>query len=59
MPSQEVVVVCDSMDKDIIPARQAECHTVWFKGEGWTDDYVDESPADYVITSIEDLTKLF
>ena len=51
----EVVVVGDSMDKDIIPAGKAGCHTVWFKGEGWTNDPVDESPAGKVIT---DLTQL-
>lgn len=51
----EVVVVGDSMDKDIIPAGKAGCHTVWYKGEGWTNDPVDESPAEKVIT---DLTQL-
>ena len=55
MQPDEVVVVGDSMDKDIIPAGKAGCHTVWFKGEGWTDDPVDESPAGKVIT---DLTQL-
>ena len=48
----EVVVVGDSMDKDIIPAGKAGCHTVWFKGEGWTNDPVDESPAGRVITDL-------
>lgn len=48
----EVIVVGDSMDKDIIPARQAGCHTVWFQGEGWTDDPVDATQADQVITSL-------
>lgn len=52
---EEVVVVGDSMDKDIIPAKKAGCHTVWFKGEGWTDEAVDESQADEVILSIEKL----
>lgn len=51
----EVVVVGDSIDKDIIPARQAGCHTVWFKGEGWTDDPVDESAPERVITDLKDL----
>ncbi len=55
MQPYEVVVVGDSMDKDIIPASKAGCHTVWFKGEGWTNDPVDESPAGKVIT---DLTQL-
>jgi putative hydrolase of the HAD superfamily len=56
--SDEVVVVGDSMDKDIIPARKAGCHTVWFKGEGWTDDPVDESAADYVITALNQIIDL-
>ena len=55
MQPDEVVVVGDSMDKDIIPASKAGCHTVWFKGEGWTNAPVDESPAGKVIT---DLTQL-
>ena len=54
----EVVVVGDSMDKDIIPAGKAGCHTVWFKGEGWTDDSVDESAADYVITALNQIIDL-
>ena len=55
MQPDEVVVVGDSMDKDIIPAAKAGCHTIWFKGEGWTNDPIDESPAGKVIT---DLTQL-
>ena len=51
----EVVVVGDSIDKDIVPARQAGCHTVWFRGEGWTDDPVDESIPDRIITDLRDL----
>ena len=53
----EVVVVGDSIDKDIIPARQAGCHTVWFKGEGWTDTPVDESQAERVINSLSELVE--
>ena len=52
MQPDEVVVVGDSMDKDIIPASKAGCHTVWFKGEGWTNDPVDESAAEKVITDL-------
>ena len=55
LPPEDVTVVGDSIDKDILPARQAGCHTVWFKGEGWTDAPVDERQADRVIT---DLTQL-
>ena len=52
---EEVIVVGDSIDKDIIPARQAGCQTVWFRGEGWTDDPVDESVPDRIITDLRDL----
>ena len=31
----EVTVVGDSLDKDIIPAQEAGCQTVWLRGEGW------------------------
>ena len=55
MQPDEVVVVGDSMDKDIIPAAKAGCHTIWFKGEGWTNDPIDKSPAGKVIT---DLTQI-
>ena len=55
LKAEEVVVVGDSMDKDIIPASKAGCKTVWFKGEGWTDDPVDERLADRVITDLIEL----
>lgn len=37
MKPEEVTVVGDSLEKDIIPAKRAGCHTVWLKGEGWTN----------------------
>ena len=55
MQPDEVVVVGDSMDKDIIPASKAGCHTVWFKGEGWANDPVDETNAERVITALKQL----
>ncbi len=35
---EEVVVVGDSLRKDILPARSLGCATVWIKGRGWTPD---------------------
>ncbi len=55
MEAHTVTVVGDSIDKDIIPARQAGCHTVWTRGEQWTDAPVDESQADLVIDSLDQL----
>lgn len=49
---EEAVVVGDSYDKDIVPARQAGCHAVWLKGEGWTEKAYDESLPDAVITEL-------
>ena len=51
----EVVVVGDSIDKDILPARQAGCQTVWYQGEGWTDEPVDETIPDRIITDLRQL----
>ena len=55
LKAEEVTVVGDSLDKDIIPARQAGCQTVWLKGEGWTDDDATASEADRVIRSLDEL----
>ena len=34
---EDTVAVGDSPDKDIIPASEAGCHTVWLSGRGWSD----------------------
>ena len=36
-PSQ-VLVIGDSLRKDILPARSIGCRTAWIKGKGWTAD---------------------
>ena len=51
----EVVVVGDSMKKDIIPAKAAGCRTVWLKGEGWSSEPEDETLPDSVITDLKQL----
>ena len=33
---EEVLVVGDSYKKDILPAQEAGCRTLWLKGRGWT-----------------------
>ncbi len=35
---QEVLVVGDSLKKDILPAESIGCQTAWLKGKGWTAD---------------------
>lgn len=55
MQASEVLVVGDSYDKDMVPARQIGCRTIWLKGEGWTDECDDASCVDITIYNIEDL----
>lgn len=35
---KEVLVVGDSLEKDIIPAASLGCRTAWLRGRGWNDD---------------------
>lgn len=55
LDAADIMVVGDSIDKDIIPAKSIGCQTAWYKGEGWTDAPQDESAADIVITDLEQL----
>ena len=58
LKAEEVAVVGDSYDKDILPSHSIGCHTIWFKGEGWTDDVVENSVADKVIGSLKEILPL-
>ena len=59
MPRQiqesDVLVVGDSISKDILPAKSLGCKTAWFKGEGWKKEPVDETIPDFVITDLQDI----
>lgn len=55
MKPEEVTVVGDSLEKDIIPAKRAGCHTVWLKGEGWTNAQDGENQVDRVIMTLDEL----
>lgn len=52
----ETMVIGDSYDKDIVPAKAAGCRAVWFKGEGWTEEAHDETLPDAIITGLGQLT---
>lgn len=58
MQPSEVTVVGDSLSKDMMPARQLGCQTIWLKGEGWTDDWQDETVADRIIGDLSDLIEI-
>jgi len=61
---QNTLMVGDSYDRDIVPAKQCGCITVWLEGKSWKDE-VGGKEADYIIHSLSELetliynTKLF
>ena len=55
LPPSRVTAVGDSLDKDIIPAKQAGCRTVWLQGEGWTAYDPCAPEADRVIHRLDEL----
>ena len=48
---EEVLVVGDSLRKDIEPAEKLGCQVLWLKGKGWTEDE-DKQTHPHTITSI-------
>src|SRR5574344_1191229 len=52
------VVVGDSYKKDIIPAKQIGCSTIWLKGNGWKDNPIATPFADDIITDIQQIRKI-
>jgi len=59
----DAVMVGDSIDKDLAPARHLGLRTVWLRTappEEWQGDEAElgEIPADYVIRTIEELRDL-
>lgn len=52
---EEITVVGDSISKDIAPAKRLGCQTIWIKGEGWTEEPQDESPADRIISDLTEI----
>ncbi|MDL2266204.1 HAD family hydrolase [Parabacteroides sp. OttesenSCG-928-G07] len=55
---EETVVIGDSYDKDIIPARTIGCRTIWLKSIGW-QPYKGDETADAIISDFQDLRPLF
>lgn len=58
MAAEDVTVVGDSYDKDILPAHSIGCRTVWFRGEGWTDEEVEAPVADAIIGDLKEILAL-
>lgn len=50
----ETVVVGDSYDRDILPAKLLGCKTIWLKVKSWRD-FSDQEAADAIISNITEL----
>lgn len=50
--AENVIVIGDSYSKDILPAHEIGCHTIWLKGEGWVTEELTTCEADYIIKDL-------
>lgn len=55
LPASQVLVVGDTYGKDIVPAHQLGCHTLWIKGLQWEDKECDESLPDGIIENLSEM----
>ncbi len=53
--AQDVLVVGDSLRKDIEPAEQLGCQVLWLKGKGWTQEE-DAQTHPHTITNVTQVT---
>lgn len=57
IPVHQVLVVGDSLRKDILPARSIGCATLWLKGKGWTPEE-DETTDPSQIASLQEICRV-
>ena len=57
MVPQEVIMIGDSYENDIIPAKSIGCFTIWIQNKVWQEP-VDNGSADFKIESITELPKV-
>ena len=56
LDAADVLVVGDSLRKDIEPAEKLGCQVLWLKGKGWTDDE-DRQTHPHTITRVTEVTQ--
>ena len=55
----DTVMIGDSLSKDILPAMEVGCKSVWLKGEQWKDESVSATCSpDFTITTLRGISKL-
>ena len=59
LPAEQVLVVGDSLRKDIEPSEQLGCHVLWLKGKGWTEEEDQQTHPHTIkrVTEVEDWIK--
>lgn len=55
LPASQVLVVGDTYSKDIMPAHQLGCHTLWIKGLQWAEKEYDETIPDGIIRKLSEM----
>lgn len=59
LPATDVVMIGDTISKDMEPAIQVGCQTIWIKGEQWEDESVSATCSpDFTITTLRGISKL-
>lgn len=56
----DAVMIGDSLSKDILPAMEVGCKTIWLKGEQWEDESVSATCSpDYIVSTLKGVSDLF
>lgn len=56
----DAVMIGDSLSKDILPAMEVGCKTIWLKGEQWEDESVSATCSpDYIVSTLQGVSNLF
>ena len=59
LPATDVVMIGDTISKDMEPAIQVGCQTIWIKGEQWEDESITPScTPNITITTLKGLSEL-
>ena len=51
----QTIAIGDSFEKDILPASECGCHTIWYKGEEWKTTPHDETIPDFIIHNLAEM----
>lgn len=56
----DTVMIGDSLSKDILPAMEVGCKSVWLKGEQWEDESVSATCSpDFIVSTLKGVSDLF